>query len=126
MEGCGVILTIDKRAKIRTVPDAYDRQYRDRYGEAFLANHSDPYDIYRALKRLNLDICTEADIELIIGNPSWTRLECDHCGEDSPALTTFEGQYEAFSVCAQCLSSAASGMEAATAGETGTGSRDAQ
>lgn len=113
-----VISTMTKRDKIKGVIDAYDRQYREHYGEPYLANHRDPYETYCALKRLNLDTCTEKDVEAAIGNPTWTKLECDHCGKDSPALTTFEGEYGSFSVCEACLTNAASGITAQSSNPT--------
>jgi len=115
-----MIYVTTKRDRIKAAPNAWHQTYKAQYGQQrFLASGQDPWDITVELRKLNVETCSEEDVARIIGNSSWTELQCDLCETDRDLLVNLDGPYEQMTVCQPCLASA---MEAATAGETGTGS----
>jgi hypothetical protein len=52
-----------------------------------------------------------AEVDRIIGNESWTRLECDGCHEDVPAVAHYEYGDHHLALCAGCLSSGLRGLK---------------
>lgn len=55
-------------------------------------------------KLLNLgDKKTEENIAEVIGNKSWTRLECSECGEDSNSVITMSVEEYGMYLCKSCL-----------------------
>lgn len=61
---------------------------------------------YEQLKALTNP--TEQDIASIIGNESWTRLQCNHCRRDVEAVVIVDvthGEYTTY-LCAECLRAA--------------------
>lgn len=65
---------ITLRDRIRRVPERWKNQY-----EPFEQHSPDKLEIYNKLLLLDLDTCFTSDIKNIIGNNSWTRLDCDEC-----------------------------------------------
>lgn len=63
-----------------------------------------------ALLALDLETCSAADIATIIGNPSWARLECDHCGSDVETIVRIgsEPEYDVRwqDLCKDCITEA--------------------
>ena len=94
-----------QRSKIIAVVERWRRQYGSGdYG-------SDKLQILNELQGLNLETCSAEDVNRIIGNESWTRLDpCHECGADS-VQTVMLGQepdYESYTawVCKECLKKA--------------------
>lgn len=55
-------------------------------------------------KLLNLgDKKTEENIAEVIGNKSWTQLECSECGEDSNSVITMSVEEYGMYLCKSCL-----------------------
>lgn len=69
--------------------------------------------IYNQLVQLTSD-ATEEDIAKIIGNRSWTRNQCDDCGEDSDVVAIFAETTaeQIIYVCPKCLRAALAACEA--------------
>jgi hypothetical protein len=91
---------LTKAEIVASVPSRWARQYA--------GTHDDKHSaITAALWALNPGFtATEADA--IIGNASWTRLECGICEQDAPAVVVFD-RYDECSVrvCANCFGHAA-------------------
>ena len=64
-------------------------------------------EILEKLRGLDLATVSEDEIEAIIGNRSWTRLQCVECKHDSEEAIQFgdESEYDGqpFYVCPTCL-----------------------
>ena len=85
---------------IKEIPDRWRCQYRE--------NQGDKYQIWLRLKaEENL---TEEKAEELIGNNSWSRLDCDECGERADAVVQLgqEPDYESRTacICLDCLKKA--------------------
>lgn len=102
-----------QRDQIRTVAQRWRNQYSpmEKWDTIPLqAGRAHPRTIAEKLDQLDGDTATPADVEVIIGNDSWTRLTCDACSKNSLSIFTFYTLESAdtimFSVCAECLSRA--------------------
>ena len=73
---------ITERDRIRTVADRWGEQY----GKPYWKNDEEKQAIRRKLIALNKETCSAADVEAIIGNDSWCRLECDTCDADATSV----------------------------------------
>jgi hypothetical protein len=87
----------------------------ERWRQSYPANHGygpDKDRIWHALKALDKNKATPADVEQIIGNDSWTSLKCDECGNESEIVVRVgeEPDYESAtaSLCPACINKAAS------------------
>lgn len=93
---------ITKYNKIIGVPNAWRKQYPKGCEES-------SEKIYKQL--VALKVPTEDKIKSIIGNDSWTRLECDECHQDSDIVIRLgqEPDYDSATVhvCMKCLRKAA-------------------
>ena len=105
---------IEKRDVIRTVRDRWNNQYRGYQDDYMLGYKSDKKsvgDIRRGLEALDLETCTEKDINNVIGpNTNWASIDCDGCGKNVDLAVRLgqEPDYEARwqDICPDCLSSA--------------------
>lgn len=92
---------ITKQDRILGVSEAWRKQHPVGCKESFEIK----YKKLKALRNL-----TEKTIALIIGNRSWTRLECTECRLDSDIIIQFDDvpNYETSTVwiCLQCLEKA--------------------
>lgn len=86
--------TITKSDIIRDVAKTWGKRYL--YGR----NQKDK-QIYNKLLNLPSD-ATETDIYNIIGNYSWTRLQCDECGEDANIVVCIGDVV----ICEKCINKA--------------------
>jgi len=63
-----------------------------------------------ALSALDLETCSAGDMAAIIGNPSWARLECDHCETDVEAVVRIGSEPDDDArwqdLCKNCISEA--------------------
>jgi hypothetical protein len=94
--------------QVAGVPARWERQY-ERYFSHDPEDTKRKQAITSALLSLP-DGFTGDEVDEIIGNTSWTRLACDHCGRDSKALVSL-GDDPYVSVCARCLSLAVSALK---------------
>ncbi len=109
---------IRQRDVIREVVDAFARSF---------AQHMDNVDIFpdgetpRAklgrLMALDLETCEAAAVDAIVGNDSWTRVECDECVNAAVAagsytmpkheeVVEFSRGEKSVRVCGGCMASA--------------------
>lgn len=105
---------LTKREVIQGVPERWKQQY---FGlDGWRSTRADNReDTYHALKALDLASCTEADIEAVIGNRSWTRLECDGCEREVDKICFLrshsQNEYGSCSYCKDCLAGALKAIE---------------
>jgi hypothetical protein len=94
-----------KRGLIRALPEKWAGRYGVRL-DLPLADGSLPRDILKQINALDLEHATEKDIELIIGNSSWTNLICDECKQSVEAVVQVgaEPDYESntANLCRSC------------------------
>jgi hypothetical protein len=75
-------------------------------------------EIYGKLLKLDVETATPKDVAKIIGNDSWTAMECDECGEKKPVAVARVGLDSDFddrpetTICRACLKSALDAIEA--------------
>jgi hypothetical protein len=90
---------------IRGVPERYRDQYPDDREQAGGRNTG---STYAKLTALDLETATVKDIANIIGNDSWTRLECSVCELDREAVVEVPREYsQPLTVCAVCANGVA-------------------
>ncbi len=105
---------IRQRDVIREVVDAFGRTF---------AQHMDHADIFPdgetprvklgRLMKLDLETCSPNDVIAIVGNDSWTRVECDECTMENRAMhprldavAEFSRGEKSVRVCANCVEAA--------------------
>ncbi len=105
---------IRQRDVIREVVDAFARSF---------AQHMDNVDIFpdketpRAklgrLMALDLETCKAAAVDAIVGNQSWTTVECDECTMENRSMhprldvvAEFQRGEKSVRVCGGCMASA--------------------
>lgn len=92
------------RQQIRGVAAAWRAQYGDRPKIPHLA------DVLPRLEALDRETASAAEVDAIIGNPSWTGLRCDVCHEDCAAIVQLgdEPDYDSttLDICGECLAAA--------------------
>lgn len=97
---------IFKRDHLDNIPDRWRRQY----GSGYYLGDENKQDIQRKLDALPRGKFMAEDADLAIGNNSWTKFECDLCGNDKDVLLRMgePPDYEArwLDVCQECLSAA--------------------
>lgn len=91
---------ITKREIIKGVLERWKYQYPNE-------NHGkDKLEITKKLSKLNLSRVSAKRVDEIIGNQSWTRLDCDECQEPVDKVVMFiernEDEYEC-NTCELCL-----------------------
>ena len=96
-------MTVIRRSDIcRDVPKQWAEEYR---------NYPKCDGISAALAALAPEELTKGRIDAIIGNDSWTRNQCDECGEDHEVTVRLEEQshYDErwLNLCVACLQGAA-------------------
>lgn len=100
---------ITLRDKIRHVLAGWWSQYCD--GKEWHIGYNQPgrsEQVYKELCALDLDHCSAEDVEAVIGNDTWTTLECYECGEVADKVVAFEVNHEyLFYLCAGCTHRAA-------------------
>jgi len=83
---------ITERDQIRRVADRWGEQY----GGNDWKDDEEKQSIHRKLIALDKETCSAADVAAIIGNDSWSRLDCDNCDADVTAVVRMgdEPDYE--------------------------------
>ena len=105
-----------ERDRVRDVAELWRKTYQrngafpkqdDRYIDKGAA--------YASLLGLDLETCSAADVEAIIGNRSWTSLRCDACAADVAAVIIVgqapDLESNSVSRCVACLREAAALVE---------------
>jgi hypothetical protein len=96
----------------RSVMLGVARRFKEQYPDDTKSSHrsSRTYgDINAALSALDLNVCNRGAIDDIIGNDSWTQLECSVCEMDRDKLVSVPRQYsEPVTICAECATGALS------------------
>lgn len=106
--------TLTKREVIKAVPSRWEKQYWPFKDEPQLfsvrngiCEPKSKEQIWKELKALDLETCRAEEVDSIIGNKSWTRLQCDQCREDVDWIYEFgqEPDYESKTaqICSTCL-----------------------
>lgn len=107
---------LHKRDIIRLARDAWIKQY-----STFAGSHQFPFqikarrgetvaDIRKRLAALDLETCSESDVDSAIGTTGWARLECDECGLSCDMLIhigevpDYDARWR--DLCADCISEA--------------------
>ena len=90
---------ITERDLIRNVLDSWCAQYPEKIGEN--------YQIMKKLMDLNRETATSEEVNAIIGNETWTSINCDQCGK-YVSLAVIVGQEpdvdsNTVIVCDRCL-----------------------
>jgi hypothetical protein len=117
---------ITKREVIRGVKHRFLEQYetyRDSYVIGPPHSQSPVGDIKQRLAALDLETCSEADVDAAMGGVTgWASLRCDECGKDSDAIARIgaEPDYEARwqDLCIDCIERARAMLAHANAPET--------
>ena len=92
---------VTRRDIIRNVPDAWRSSYND--DTRVLAGKQTAGSIRMGLEALDIETATPDDIKQIIGNDSWTRLECRVCEMDREAVVKVPKEYgDPTLICRQC------------------------
>ena len=107
---------ITPRALIRQVADHWRRQYPTAKGNDHFAV------IWRKLVELDKEVATAAEVNEIIGNPSWTVMPaCEQCGivKSAVAVVGEEEYYDSRTayLCRECLQAGIDAIDAALAKE---------
>jgi hypothetical protein len=99
-------ILVTKRDLIKNVAN----RWREQYPEVNSGKHSRFVQTYRDLLALDLGTCTADEVDAVIGNSSWTRNECQSCGDDVDAAVIVgqEPDYESATarLCKSCLQAA--------------------
>jgi hypothetical protein len=97
---------ITKRYKIDVVADRWKHQYYDISRGWTQTLRGSTENVYRRLKELPQG-ATEEQVAGIIGNRSWTKLQCDECGKAVSAVVQVGAppDYESSTawLCLDCL-----------------------
>jgi hypothetical protein len=97
---------ITQRGLIRDVA----RSWHEHYGDKWDGFGEDKTEIYRKLLALDRESCSAGDVKAIIGNSSWTRIECNGCGVDVEIAVSVgqEPDYESRTavLCRPCVEAA--------------------
>ena len=88
---------ITKREALLNVARRWRQQYPTNIADATKV------EIGEKLLAMPIGSITEAAINAVIGNDSWTKLECDECEKDSGALVVFEAGERFINICEPCI-----------------------
>lgn len=101
---------ITKRDKILGVADEWKANYYHGHNTwSNIFNKGSAYTIYKRLLNLDLNTCTEEDVEKVIGNRTWTDLTCYECDLLTDTVVLFEhDKYNYTFICKTCIQNAMS------------------
>ena len=104
------IKVVTKRDVILSVAQRWNNQYRSKQWDG-----TDKRAIGQAIRALDLLTATEDDVASIIGNRSWTRLQCDQCEREVERVVQIAGtnEYGPDNLCETCLRQAVALLEEA-------------
>lgn len=99
----GSMTAVTLRTMVQSVAERWRRQYAP-----FGGQYPKSLSTYEKLSALDASVATPEEVEAIIGNRSWTRVECDGCGRNVGAAVEIERYEQSLTLCADCLTRAAS------------------
>lgn len=73
---------ITQRDAIKAAISSFTASYSHTPGEMSWREGKTRGELCAAMRSLDPETCTVADIDAITGNSSWARLRCDECGTD--------------------------------------------
>lgn len=92
--------TLTREKHIASVPSRWKKQY----GYGHWLNHKDKQDIQN---KLDKTLPCKEEFDKIIGNSSWTSLECNSCGKDVEIVVFVKSrgseEYGESAFCKECL-----------------------
>jgi hypothetical protein len=98
---------VTKRDVIRGVRAGWNEQYRQYRDDERLRGGSRIGDIRARLAALDLDTCSEADVDAAIGAPRWAENRCDECNRDVERLVRIGDEPDYYAqwrdVCPDCI-----------------------
>ena len=99
---------VTRQGQVATVAERWKAQYHTREGWTQVMGGSSR-DYYDRLAALDLSTATTDDVKAIIGNDSWTYLDCGGCGKGADAVVLFgaDDGDESFLLCRACLTTGA-------------------
>jgi len=103
----GAIYKLTREDRARTAAERWQQQYCLPARGWTQPPFGNPEQKHRALVRLG-ENPTPDDVDRVIGNDSWTRLECDVCETSAQALVVIELLYERrpTALCGRCAGQA--------------------
>ena len=108
---------IRKRDLIRGVRNRWRKQYQRQIADRTDPLHNNSARVDDALFRLDVEACSESDVDAAIGVAGWVANRCDFCDRDMDALIQLgqEPDYEAryVDICSACLSKASDSLNVA-------------
>ncbi len=99
--------TFTQKQLIAAIPDDWARHYENRMNKALLCGRT-AFEVYTELRAASP--LTKNIADSIIGSEDWTKLVCEECSQEVPAVVCLvenadTGYWDA-SVCQSCLSKA--------------------
>ena len=95
------------RDLIRSVARRWYGTYHPERTERWSLLGIEPEKKYESLSAMDVETATAEDVADIVGNDSWTNLQCDECGESVTMVVQLgqEPDYESntANVCIRCL-----------------------
>lgn len=97
------------RDLIRALPERYRNQYKSSFyrGKGIFGSNKTYDQIQKELDSLDVENTSKNEVDKIMGNESWTRLDCSCCGKSVDkvvVLCSYSRSYNGdFAVCAECL-----------------------
>lgn len=87
-------------------------RWREQYGTGTGWEKDESKQLIQAeLDALRVSEMTEGRIAEIIGNESWTRLECDNCGRDVDEIVSLGKRHGFVNICERCVMGAVDDFE---------------
>lgn len=87
---------LTKRDQIQSVVVRWTEQYKN-FPPDYWA-----YETLKKLKQLNFNTCSATDVDIIIGNGSWTTIRCSECQIRVDAVVIFNDGH----LCKKCIEEA--------------------
>lgn len=95
---------ITERDLIRTVAEAWDAQYSINIKGVDSHATEEQLAISKRLHAMNLNKVKASTVDKVIGNNSWTKVECEVCKNRVPAVVVvYSGDEAAVDICESCL-----------------------
>lgn len=93
---------LTKRQVIQSVAGRFHNAYQNRL-DIPLSSGQTPADTLTKLEALDPNTATEDDVEAVIGNRSWTTLECNECEKLCEEIAFLETSDHFFQICRHCV-----------------------
>lgn len=87
----------------REVIQSVARRWREQYSDDYMKHSPEKMEILVKLEKLDLNKASPETIGKIIGNNSWSQLECGGCERDVKKVVIYERYNDSIRLCAACL-----------------------